>query len=93
MKITKGMNTKPLPQRPTAEKPAAPVVARKEEVKTAAPKGNVTDETKVMPTVTRGEAKKAAEPAKQKWQSKNFMTDDDDDEFEYGFLDWDESDE
>ena len=84
---------KPLPQRPTAEKPAAHVVAKKEEVKTAAPKENVTDETKVMPTVTRGEAKKAAEPAKQKWQSKNFMTDDDDDEFEYGFLDWDESDE
>ncbi len=90
---------KPMPQRPAGERPVANPAAAKPASpkvnvqKPAAPKDAVTDETKVMPTVTREESKKAVEATKQKWQSKNFMTDDDDDEFEYGFLDWDESDE
>lgn len=90
---------KPMPQRPAGEKPMSvkPVETKPAEAKAVAkPVANkeaVTDETKVMPTVSREDVKKAAEPVKQKWQSKNFMTDDDDDEFEYGFLDWDESDE
>ncbi len=77
---------KPMPQRPAGErtanvKPKAPVA-----------KPAVSDETKVMPPVNKQEPKKPVDASKQTWQSKNFMTDDDDD-MEYGFLDWDEGEE
>jgi hypothetical protein len=66
------------------DKPAQP--------KPAAPKSVVTEETKVMKPIGNQESKRAVDTSKQTWQSKNFMTDDDDD-MEYGFLDWEEGDE
>lgn len=72
---------KPIQQRPLTQKAAEP-------------KAEVTEDTKVMPTIGKQEPKKTVESSKQTWQSKNFMTDDDDDDdFEYGFLDWDEGEE
>lgn len=50
------------------------------------------DDTKVMKPVIKQESTSSVDPSKQKWQSKNFMTDDEDD-MEYGFLDWEEGDE
>lgn len=46
----------------------------------------------IVPSM-KEEAQKPVDNTKQTWQSKNFMTDDEDDEFEYGFLDWDEGEE
>lgn len=76
---------KPVQQRPISPKPVA---QKSEDVKK-----EVTEETKVMPPIGGKEPKKAASEPKQTWQSKNFMTDDDDDDFEYGFLDWDDGEE
>ena len=73
---------KPAGERPANVKPKAPVA-----------KPVVSDETKVMPPVTKQEPKKTVDSSKQTWQSKNFMTDEEDDDFEYGFLDWDEGEE
>lgn len=78
----KPVQPKPAGERPANVKPKAPVA-----------KPVVSGETKVMPPVTKQESKKAADSAKQTWQSKNFMTDEEDDDFEYGFLDWDEGEE
>lgn len=60
--------------------------------KPAQPKPAVTEDTKVMKPIGNPESKRAVDTSKQTWQSKNFMTDDDDD-MEYGFLDWEEGDE
>lgn len=80
--------------RPTQQKPAQrPVVEKTGVTKPQPVKQVVSEETKVIPPVTKQEPKKSVDSSKQTWQSKNFMTDDDDDEFEYGFLDWDEGDE
>lgn len=55
-------------------------------------KAVVTEDTKIMKPIESTVAKRAVNTAKQTWQSKNFMTDDDDD-MEYGFLDWEEGEE
>lgn len=83
----KPMQTRPAGERPVGQSPA--------NAKPKAPvaKPTVSGETKVMPPVTKQEPKKTVDSSKQTWQSKNFMTDDDDDDFEYGFLDWDEGEE
>ena len=60
--------------------------------KPAQPKAVPTEDTKVMKPIESTVSKLAADASKQTWQSKNFMTDDDDD-MEYGFLDWEEGDE
>lgn len=83
----KPVQTRPAGERPTGERPA------NAKPKAPATKPAVSGETKVMPPVTKQEPKKAVDSSKQTWQSKNFMTDDDDDDFEYGFLDWDEGEE
>jgi hypothetical protein len=55
-------------------------------------KSATTGDTKVMKPIESTVSKIAAESSKQTWQSKKFMTDDDDD-MEYGFLDWEEGEE
>jgi len=70
--------------KPMSDKPAQP--------KPADAKPVVSEDTKVMKPIGNQEAKRAVDTSKQTWQSKNFMTDDDDD-MEYGFLDWEEGEE
>ena len=70
-----------------------PITQRTLSQKSAENKQDVTEDTKVMPAIGKQEPKKTVDSSKQTWQSKNFMTDDDDDDFEYGFLDWDEGEE
>ncbi len=86
---------KPVAQRPVSQKPATqkPAEARPAVARPSAPKPVVTDETKVMKPVVNAESKKYVDTSKQTWQSKNFMSDDEDDDMEYGFLDWDEGEE
>lgn len=94
VKVSNPADTRPKPvqQRPAGERPAG---ERPANVKPKAPvaKPAVSGETKVMPPVMKQEPKKTVDSSKQTWQSKNFMTDDDEDDFEYGFLDWDEGEE
>lgn len=89
VKVSNPADTRPKPvqARPAGERPA--------NAKPKAPteKPAVSGETKIMPPITKQEPKKAVDSSKQTWQSKNFMTDDDDDDMEYGFLDWDEGEE
>lgn len=89
VKVSNPADTRPKPvqQRPAGERP----VSAKPKAPVAKP--TVSAETKVMPPVTKQESKKAVDSSKQTWQSKNFMTDEEDDDFEYGFLDWDEGEE
>ncbi len=89
VKVSNPADTRPKPvqARPAGERPA--------NAKPKAPteKPAVSGETKIMPPITKQEPKKTVDSSKQTWQSKNFMTDDDDDDMEYGFLDWDEGEE
>ena len=94
VKVSNPADTKP---KPMPQRPAATVTktqaTKTSDAKPATSQTKVSEETKVIPPVTKQETKKPVESSKQTWKSKNFMSDDDDDEFEYGFLDWDESDE
>ncbi len=91
------MQAKPETQQPAAQKPAAQQpAAQKPAAQQPAAQKPATQQPAQKPAAQPAGNKDAAKPANakanQEWKSKNFMADDDDD-FEFEFLNWDGDDD